>query len=347
MGELLDTIVEAGSHADRAVEIIVVDDSSGAEARRVEAKCSESSARYLRGPRSASLKRNLAAQEASHPLLFFVDSDCLVTPDTIAAHLRAIDGAPLDVAGVVGLIEMHGELAGVWSKVEGSQFHNPCFDFAHRYLEVGWGTTANLLVRREVFFEVGGFSADSYTLVGGEDVDLGIRVVAAGYRWVTDQNALVLHRRDPITRVSQVLHRLFTYGRADVYLAGRFPERRSLFPNPYSVGLATLLTLAALRGRAVWIALPAALLAAAGVVAEEARRRQGSTSSIYGDRASNPEDRPDRSLLYHLKGAAIDSGFDAGITWEALRRGRPLGAFARFDYVDDCHFVPREHLNRK
>ena len=266
MCELLDTLAESATQTDRAVEIIVVDDSTGAEALRVEEKCAIMSARYLRGPRSAGLKRNLAAREARHSLLFFVDSDGLVTPATIAAHFRAIDAAPPEAAGVVGLIEMHGEVTGVWTTIEGTQFHNPCFDFANRYVEVGWGTTANLLVRREVFFEVGGFSTDAYTLVGGEDVDLGLRAAARGYRWITDQAALVLHRREPVRRVSHVLHRLFTYGRADVYLAHQFPQRRSFHFNPYSVGLVILLSISVSRRHALRLALPAPLLAVVGVL---------------------------------------------------------------------------------
>lgn len=171
-------------------------------------------------------------------------------------------------------------------------------------------------------------------------MELGLRVAARGYRWITDQAALVLHRRDPISRLSHVLHRLFTYGRADVYLGHRFPERRVFHLNPYSAGLVTLLTMALARGRARRFAVPGGLLAAAGVVAAEAWRRRGSTSSIYGDRSPGP--RPSDSFWYHLKGAAIDSGFDAGIAWEGLRRGQPLWALARFDYVDEHLFVPRK-----
>lgn len=339
--ELLDTVVEAARDLAEPLEIVVVDDSTGREATAVVRKCDEVGARYLRGHKSVGLKRNLAAREARHDLLLFVDSDCLVTDATLRLHLEALRNAQEDVAGIVGLTEMHGEVTRVWRQIEGTQFHNPCFDFPDRYTEVGWGTTANLSVRRDVLIEVGGFATGSFTLVGGEDVDFGLRVTKSGYRWVTNRDAVVLHRRSPIKSLDHVFGRLFTYGRADVFLMDQHPERADPHLNPYTLGLVALLAgIVAGRtkrriGAAAAIAVPLVTLTG------EAIRRARSNRTLYGDRAIG-DSANRRRILHHLKGAVIDSSFDAGLAWEALRRGKLGRAFTRFTYVDDETFSARE-----
>lgn len=343
VADLLDLLVVAAFNVPEPIEILVVDDAEGDEAERLERKCDEVGARYLRGPRSAGRKRNLAAEQASHDLLFFVDSDCLVTSQTLAAHLNALRQAPEDVAGVVGLTVMDGPVTKVWRTIENTQFHNPCFDFAERYEQVGWGTTANLSVRRRVFLEAAGFPADIFTLVGGEDVDFGLRVTDLGYRWITSREALVLHRRGPISRLGQVFERLFTYGRADVYLADRYPGRRDLHPNGY--GLAAALAAVALLTRGRWrrAAAAAVVLVPMAALVREAWRRASSTATLYGERQRDgvQDTGGPGQIGRHLKASVIDSVFDIGIAWEAIRRAKPLRTFVRFRYVDDTTFRPR------
>lgn len=342
VAELLGCVVQSTRHISEPVEVLVIDDATGREAEQVERRCTAVGAQYLRGPRSAGLKRNIAAATARYDILFFVDSDCLVTPRTLAAHLASLREAPSDVAGVVGLTEMSGEITKVWRTIEGSQFHNPCFDFAERYVQVGWGTTANLSVRREVLLTAGGFAAGSFTLVGGEDVDFGLRVTRLGYRWVTSAEALVLHRRSPITQLGHVAERLFTYGRADVFLADQHRDRRDTHLNPYAIGLVGLVGTLLTSGKVRRAALATAGVLPIATLVAEARRRRTSSDTLYGAR-SQVSGR--RSLLHDLRSTIIDSLFDAGITWEAVRRRRPLSAFVRFGYVDDRTFVPRRRRN--
>lgn len=328
--ELLDTLQRAQQHVHGAVETIVVDDDSTDAADRLRARCQKLGVTYLRGPRSAGAKRNLAVEHACAELVLFIDSDCLATDTLLAAHLAAMRDAEPDVAGVVGLIQMDGEPTGVWHTIRGSHYHNPCFDYAHQYRHVGWGTTANLLVRRKVFRSVNGFDQSSYTAVGGEDVDLGLRISDAGYTWRTGPHALVIHRRDTITTLRQVTQRLFTYGRADTFLSHQHPHHQTLYVNPYAAAV-----LATISGR--WhptrMLARGALTAAAALVAEGVRRRY-SSSSIYGDHTQ----RPDGTLREHALWVLTDSAFDAGILAESVRRGRPARAFHRFTYAPPKYF---------
>jgi GT2 family glycosyltransferase len=63
-----------------------------------------------------------------------------------------------------------------------------------RYVEkLGFATTANMFIPREVFDRVGGFRAE-----GPDDLEWGQRAVAAGYRWRYTPEVVVAHpaRRD-------------------------------------------------------------------------------------------------------------------------------------------------------
>lgn len=338
---LLESLEDARRATNRPVEVIVVDDSGEPEYSDVARDCAAFDARHLRGPRSVGLKRNLAAEESRYEILLFIDSDCLLTSETIEEHARTLSTAPEDVAGVIGHTVMHGPMDRVWRTLEYSQLHNTCFDFAELYTQVGWGVTCNLSVRRDLFTNIGGFADDTFTLFGGEDVDFGLRVTERGYRWITSGTATVLHRREPISNFSQVLHKLFTYGRADVFLTRRHPARAKPYLNP--VSLSVLGILVTLPLAPLWLPL-SILVPYAAAIATAIVRRWHLRDTIYGPRVTGARVESDGhwiELARTIVGATIDLAFDAGVAWEAFWRGRPLQSFYHFVYADDASFKRR------
>jgi hypothetical protein len=314
----------------------------------VEHRCRAVGAKYLRGPRSVARKRNLAVEQASYDIILFVDSDCLLTENSLAEHLRALRRAPGDVAGAAGRTVMFGEVNRVWKILQYSRLLNACFDFAELYTQVAWGVTCNLSVRREVFQKLGGFAEENYTLVGGEDVDLGIRATEQGYRWITAPRATVLHRRDSIARMHHVLCKLFTYGQADVFLMMRHPHRRTGHPNPFAVGLIAALGVSpALASWPTLVFMAMLVPYILTILMNSFSRRERET--LYGTRlvrTHGPVGNPLIEFLRKLRGAAIDEIFDAGILWEALRRGRPHLSLYHFAYANEKEFVQRDTLSR-
>ncbi|GAA1382871.1 glycosyltransferase family 2 protein [Catellatospora chokoriensis] len=324
VSELLASLLIAARAVDVPVEIIVVDDSPEPEFQELRRRCSQLGVRHLRGPRAVGAKRNLAVQAASHDLLLFVDSDCMATPELIAGHLDALAGAPADVAGVAGATIWSGERTPLWQVLDFSRLYQNAADVATRYTQVGWATTSNLCVRRDVFTRLGGFDEGVFTVVGGEDVDLGVRACDHGYRWLTCARAAVLHQRDAVGRWSQVLAKQFTYGRADVFLSSRHRHRRTWRANPVAISLMSMVF--AVVG--VRVGLPPWALLAGAVPVLVALLRTGP--------------QPVR----RWGGALVDLAFDAGITWEALRQGRPASAVCTFVYTDDREFRPRRAASR-
>ena len=119
--------------------------------------------------RGAYAARNAALKVASADFVAFTDVDCRPHEDWIERGLAWLSTAPR-VAGRVQL-----ELSGSPSTpelVDAGRFLRQ-----RRYVEEGFGATANLFVDRRVFDEVGGFDE---RLKSGGDYEFGLRCSLAG-----------------------------------------------------------------------------------------------------------------------------------------------------------------------
>lgn len=341
---LLESLIAEAADFPGPSEIIVVDDES-AQGSRVERACADTGAIYLREGWSAGAKRNAGAHRAQHDVVLFVDSDCVATPGLLAGH--AAGYASDAVGGVAGPTDMYGSRDAVWDVVDVSREYNQCYSWPRVFERVRWSTTSNLSLRRDVFEKVGGFATDTWTPVGGEDVDLGVRVTDTGAVIVTNPDAAVRHTRENITRLRQVARSLFTYGRADVWLCDRHPDRVIRYRN--GVGEVVLVAMAGLLlapvRRVAAAAGPVALAALVGrrLVSRLRTTAPGSSADDpYGSRLSRPgaSGIGTRVVAAHLTAIALDASFEIGTLVEATRRGRFAMWFRRFHYLDDG-FVPR------
>lgn len=69
--------------------------------------------------------------------------------------------------------------------------------------------------------------------LGGDDVDLGLRVTDAGYQLVTNSKAIVEHDKETWRGVSLISKREFRWGRMHFHLIRKHPHR--LYFNPPTV----------------------------------------------------------------------------------------------------------------
>ncbi|MEU4160901.1 glycosyltransferase [Actinoplanes sp. NPDC026670] len=317
------TQLPTGVHA----EIIVVDDSDDGDAERIRSSCADSGVRYLRGPRRVGAKRNLGVARSHHPLVLFIDSDCIATPNLVCEHLKihnALRGRP-DIGAVAGPTVVEGDATtGPWRTVRHSLVANAPWNWPLQFDQLWWAATSNLSVRKTAFQAIGGFDENTYTVVGGEDVDLGVRLDAAGYGTAGHPAPVVVHATDGITRLHQFRRKLFLYGRACVYNCARQPEYTRWRPNPTTIALAAGAVAALLpRHR-----LPLLLTAAAG------------TALWFGNDTRRIARRTGVSAVSAAATTSVDWSYHLGITLEALRRGRPALAMKRFDYFRAERFTP-------
>ncbi|GGS45039.1 glycosyltransferase family 2 protein [Actinokineospora fastidiosa] len=309
-------------------EVIVVDDTPQPELREIRQVCADHGARYLAGPRRVGAKRNAGVSRSRHPLILFIDSDCVATPDLLRHHLDAHraevapSGRPVGaVAGPTLVVEPDESPA--WRTVKHSVVVNSPWLWPQRFAEVWWAATSNLSVRRDAFEAIGGFDPDTYTVVGGEDVDLGVRLHASGYATVCRPEAVVGHATDGITSIRQFQRKMLLYGRACVYNCARQPEHARWSANPVSLlGLLWAVSLPVRRG---------ALVGALGTAAALA---------WFGAQAARSAGDHGTSLIEGVRATSVDWCFHLGITREALARKRPALAFRRFDYFRAGNFIP-------
>ncbi len=154
-------------------EVIVVDDHSTDDTPKIVQNfpCLLISCPQNCGPAAA---RNLGASHASGNILYFLDADILLTPDTLARVLKAFDLRP----GLSGLFGSFQKNTGPDNFV--SVYKNYLHYFTHQNSSESAATFCGGFgaIRREAFFEVGGFDPALRFL---EDVELGCRLHASGH----------------------------------------------------------------------------------------------------------------------------------------------------------------------
>jgi GT2 family glycosyltransferase len=165
-----------------AFEVVVVDNASTDDTAGV---ASRAGARVVReGQPSRALARNAGVAAAGGDRVAFIDAECEADPGWLAALVACLEGSPL-VAGPVRL-RLPGR-PGVLERFDALwRFHQ------REHVERdGWAASANLGIRREALEAIGGFDP-AYRHIG-EDVDLCLRAVAAGFPIAFCADAWITH----------------------------------------------------------------------------------------------------------------------------------------------------------
>lgn len=160
-------------------ELIVVDDSSRDRSAEVAAGYADTVLRLVNGPGGAAFARNRGAEVARGSVLVFVDADVCVHPDALRSMTKVFEHES-GVSAVFGAYDLAPAAGGLTS-----QYRN----LLHRYIhqrDAGDAVTFWAgcgAIRADVFDRCGGFD-ESPSLVAVEDIELGYRMSARGYRIV-------------------------------------------------------------------------------------------------------------------------------------------------------------------
>ena len=187
-GEMLRQCLEslANTHA-AGWECIVADDGSTDDSAAIGR---EFNARVIHtgGRRGPAYARNLGANASHADIVFFLDSDVCVYPDTIGRIATAFE----EDLRLDALIGSYDDSPGSSDFI--SQYKNLMHSFVHQNSKeeacTFWSGCG--AIRRDVFLRHAGFD-ESYRRPAIEDIELGYRLSSSGCKMVLDRNLLVKH----------------------------------------------------------------------------------------------------------------------------------------------------------
>lgn len=172
-------------------ELIVFDDGS---TDRTGAIATFAGARVLRNgaaPRGPAYGRNAGAAAAANPYLLFVDADIVIAPDARDRLLE--DLLATQAVAAFGSYDDHPR-----SRRATSLYVNLRHHFVHQCGRRDAGTfwSGIGMIRREEFLAAGGFDDALFRQPSIEDVELGLRLAAAGMRLRLVPEAMGTHCKD-------------------------------------------------------------------------------------------------------------------------------------------------------
>lgn len=184
IGECLSSIF-AQSEKNGPFEVFLVDNGS---TDRTVSIAEAKGADILKGPNlTVAALRNLGASRARGEFIAFVDSDCAIGPDWLKAAIPLFDDPGVGAVGAPTSIPEDG----TW--VQRAWYMHRKKSYGRGF--VPWLSTENLMVRTDVFRNVGGFDE---ALVTCEDVDLCYRIRKT-HGILSDSSMVSVHRGEAAT----------------------------------------------------------------------------------------------------------------------------------------------------
>jgi glycosyltransferase involved in cell wall biosynthesis len=171
--------------------------------------------------------RNIGAQHAVYPTLFFTDSDCWLGRKTLQVVVDSISGEDILVGDTV--TEAATRLGSLVSQLGfpgggGIGFENVWRVDAQAYTNSI--SSCNLAIRKDVFFKIGMFDW-TFPVAGGEDTVFAKAAIAGGYRIKYVKQQLVYHRE--VESFQRFLAWQITRGRGNYHIKRRLGKVGGFF----------------------------------------------------------------------------------------------------------------------
>jgi mycofactocin glycosyltransferase len=213
-------------YPEHCLEIIVVDDASTDGSLQVVSKFPVKTLAF-KTRRQAAACRNLAARQAKGEILAFIDSDCVADPSWLSDLLPAFRDPAVGAVG--GLVDAYFEEKGLdrYEKVKSSLQVSTWQKRSSEQERHFYVPSCNLLIRRELFRELGGFCEDLHV---GEDVDLCWRLQKLGKAVEYKPVGRVYHKHR--NHLWPFCRRRFQYGTSEPVLQRLHPDRTKQFLLP-------------------------------------------------------------------------------------------------------------------
>ena len=169
-------------------ECLVVDDGSTDGSAAIAKEYGARVIGEAGAPCGPAAARNLGARQARGEILFFLDADVVVQPDTVGRMARVLQ-QEAQVAACFGSYDTSPAAGNFLSQYKNLQHH-----YLHQQGKAEAGTfwAGCGAIRRAIFLEMGGFDP-RYRQPSVEDIELGYRLREAGHRIRLEKSIQVKH----------------------------------------------------------------------------------------------------------------------------------------------------------
>lgn len=228
LGSIADELERSPEQAEGLEVVVVLDGSTDGSQRMLETMSLAAPLRHAWQPnRGMAAARNAALGLARHEIVWFLDDDMIVDPGTLARHRAAHQRGADD----------HVLMGPCWFPPD-RRVVAPVREWSHiMYAELGrtgvmtsaeYFSPATTSAPVHVLLDVGAFD-ESFEFWGGEDMELGIRLLDARIPVRYDAAASVQHHQ--ADRIRDVCRKKYTEARCAVRLVRRYPHTfAALFP---------------------------------------------------------------------------------------------------------------------
>lgn len=175
------TSLDALDYPKDLIEIIVVNNDAD-----TDLKLNQPGVKLLTEKRPGSYAaRNKGVVESTGEIIAFTDSDCIVDPNWIKNAVKLIEHKGTDrIAGKI-VVFSEGESNSIFELYEKTLAFNQC-----RSAKQGLAVTANLIVRKQLFSDVGLFDS---SLFSGGDTEWNKRASEAGASMCYGEQCIIYH----------------------------------------------------------------------------------------------------------------------------------------------------------
>ena len=177
----------------RDVKVVLVDNNcKDRSVNLVKKKFPEISILSLETNEGFAPALNKAVKAYEADWVCFLNNDVHVEPDWLKNMLRAAEqiDAPCFASHIMDWAGQNTQFAGGWINLFGKGFENQVLESEEPY-EVFFACGCGMMIRRDLFLQIGGFDDDYFMIY--EDADLGWRLRILGHSIYFVPNARVMH----------------------------------------------------------------------------------------------------------------------------------------------------------
>lgn len=260
--EVLELLESLSMQSDKNFELLIVEDGSSLPCEEICAQfADEFPIRYFfkenTGP---GLSRNFGVERATGDYCVFLDSDCVLPPQYIHEVRSFLTAYPVDAFGGPDAADVSFSLTQkAINYAMTSFFTTGGIRGGGEKLEKFHPRSFNMGITKEVYEKTGGFPTIryAYAKAAGEDLDLSIQILKAGFKTALISKAFVYHKRR--TSLKQFAKQVYNFGIARITISKIYPGSLKLLhfaPALFTLGSVTLIMLSIMFS--LWFMMPLA-----------------------------------------------------------------------------------------